>query len=169
MCKVLISAPSKCDLSRMATPALQMLTANRLRDGDVVYWRAAAGSRRSAKAMFFAADAEAEAALAKRRRNSWRAMSSSIPISSRYATRRAAHAGERARIDPRRRPDGARRSGQTSRGPRPTRAAASPRATAAARSPPGRRRTTMYRYDEFDAAFVRERVEPVPLSGGAPA
>ena len=48
----------------MATPTLQMLTANRLRDGDVVYWRADGWVQAFGEADVFAADADAKAALA---------------------------------------------------------------------------------------------------------
>lgn len=47
----------------MATPALQMLTANRLRDGDVVYWRAESWVQAFGEGDVFAADADAKAAL----------------------------------------------------------------------------------------------------------
>jgi len=51
----------------MAGPALQMLTANRLRDGDVVYWRAGGWVEAFGEADIFSAEAEAEAALAAAR------------------------------------------------------------------------------------------------------
>jgi len=51
----------KCDLSSMATP--QMLTANRLVDGDVVYWRAGGWVEAFADGDVFSAEADAEAAL----------------------------------------------------------------------------------------------------------
>jgi hypothetical protein len=41
----------------------QLLTANRLRDGDVVYWRTGAWVGELADAEIFASDTEAEAAL----------------------------------------------------------------------------------------------------------
>lgn len=47
----------------MATPALQMLTANRLRDGNVVYWRTDGWVRAFGEGEVFAADADAKAAL----------------------------------------------------------------------------------------------------------
>ena len=47
----------------MATPALQMLTANRLRDGDVVYWRADGWVQAFSDGDVFAAEADAKAAL----------------------------------------------------------------------------------------------------------
>jgi hypothetical protein len=47
----------------MATAALQMLTANRLRDGDVVYWHAGAWVAAFGEGDVFAADADAKAAL----------------------------------------------------------------------------------------------------------
>ena len=49
----------------MATPILQVLTANRLRDGDVVYWRDGAWVETFVLADVFAAKAEADAALAR--------------------------------------------------------------------------------------------------------
>ena len=48
-----------------ATPALQVLTANRLRDGDVVYWRDGAWVDHFRDADVFNAKADAEAALAR--------------------------------------------------------------------------------------------------------
>jgi len=48
----------------MATAALQVLTANRLVDGDVVYWRAGGWVEAFSEADVFAAEAEAKAALA---------------------------------------------------------------------------------------------------------
>jgi hypothetical protein len=50
----------------MATP--QMLTANRLADGDVVYWRAGGWVEAFADGDVFSAEAEAEAALAAARK-----------------------------------------------------------------------------------------------------
>ena len=47
-----------------ATPALQVLTANRLRDGDVVYWQNGAWVDHFRDATVFNAKAEADAALA---------------------------------------------------------------------------------------------------------
>lgn len=47
----------------MATPLPQMLTANRLVDGDVVYWRAGFWVAALGDGEVFAATAEAEAAL----------------------------------------------------------------------------------------------------------
>ena len=47
----------------MASPASQMLTANRLIDGDVVYWRAGGWVEAFGQGDVFAAEAEAEAAL----------------------------------------------------------------------------------------------------------
>ena len=47
----------------MATPTLQMLTANRLRDGDVVYWRAGAWVAAFGEGDVFAAETDADAAL----------------------------------------------------------------------------------------------------------
>ncbi len=47
----------------MANPPLQMLTANRLRDGDVVYWRASGWVQAFGEGDVFAAKADAEAAL----------------------------------------------------------------------------------------------------------
>jgi Protein of unknown function (DUF2849) len=47
----------------MAGPALQMLTANRLRDGDVVYWRAGGWVEAFEQGDVFAAEADADAAL----------------------------------------------------------------------------------------------------------
>lgn len=44
--------------------ALQMLTANRLRDGAVLYWRSGAWAVTLKEGEVFAADADAEAALA---------------------------------------------------------------------------------------------------------
>jgi hypothetical protein len=46
-----------------AIPALQVLTANRLRDGDVVYWRDGAWVDHFAAANVFAEKAAADAAL----------------------------------------------------------------------------------------------------------
>lgn len=48
----------------MALPALKVLTANRLRSGDVLYWKAGGWTERLADAEIFAEDAAAEAALA---------------------------------------------------------------------------------------------------------
>ena len=48
----------------MAETTRQMLTANRLRDGDVVYWRAGGWVETLGEGDIFAAKAEAEAALA---------------------------------------------------------------------------------------------------------
>ena len=48
----------------MAAPQPQVLTANRLRDGDVVYWRDGAWIEAFAKAQIFADKASADAALA---------------------------------------------------------------------------------------------------------
>ena len=48
----------------MAIPALKILTANRLRSGDVLYWKAGGWTERLADAEIFAGDAAAEAALA---------------------------------------------------------------------------------------------------------
>lgn len=47
----------------MATPAPQVLTANRLRDGDVVYWREGAWVEAFAQAQVL--DVQADAALAR--------------------------------------------------------------------------------------------------------
>ena len=47
----------------MATPLPQMLTANRLRDGDVVYWRAGGWAEAFERGDVFATEADAEAAL----------------------------------------------------------------------------------------------------------
>ncbi|HEY5336662.1 MAG TPA: DUF2849 domain-containing protein [Rhizomicrobium sp.] len=47
-----------------ATPALQVLTANRLRDGDVVYWRNGAWVDHFRDADLFDSKASADAALA---------------------------------------------------------------------------------------------------------
>ena len=47
-----------------ATPALQVLTANRLRDGDVVYWRDGEWVEHFRDADVFNAKADADAALA---------------------------------------------------------------------------------------------------------
>jgi hypothetical protein len=44
-------------------PALQVLTANRLRDGDVVYWREGAWVEAFAQAQIFDAKTDADAAL----------------------------------------------------------------------------------------------------------
>ena len=44
-------------------PALQMLTANRLRDGDVVYWRAGGWVQAFGEGDVFAAEPDAKAAL----------------------------------------------------------------------------------------------------------
>lgn len=48
----------------MALPALKVLTANRLRSGDVLYWKAGDWVECLADAEIFADDAAAEAALA---------------------------------------------------------------------------------------------------------
>ena len=48
----------------MAIPALKILTANRLRSGDVLYWKAGDWIERLADADVFADDAAANAALA---------------------------------------------------------------------------------------------------------
>jgi hypothetical protein len=48
----------------MAAPVLQVLTANRLRDGDVVYWRAGAWVEAFADAEVFPDKPRADAALA---------------------------------------------------------------------------------------------------------
>ena len=57
--------PRTCDFQFMAaTPALQVLTANRLRDGDVVYWRAGAWVEAFKDAEVFADKPSGEAALA---------------------------------------------------------------------------------------------------------
>ncbi len=48
----------------MADTLPQMLTANRLRDGDVVYWRAGGWVETLGQGDVFAAEADAEAALA---------------------------------------------------------------------------------------------------------
>jgi len=47
----------------MATPVPQVLTANRLRDGDVVYWRDGAWVEAFADAQIFEAKADADATL----------------------------------------------------------------------------------------------------------
>ena len=47
-----------------ATPALQVLTASRLRDGDVVYWRGGAWADHFVEAEIFRDKATADAALA---------------------------------------------------------------------------------------------------------
>ena len=47
----------------MATPLPQMVTANRLRDGDVVYWRAGGWVEAFDQGDVFATEADAEAAL----------------------------------------------------------------------------------------------------------
>ena len=52
------------DFSRMAKAATQMLTANRLRDGDVVYWQAGKWVTDLAEAEVFLEAAQADAALA---------------------------------------------------------------------------------------------------------
>jgi hypothetical protein len=46
-----------------AAPALQAITANRLRDGEVVYWRASGWSEALGDAQVFDAKPEADAAL----------------------------------------------------------------------------------------------------------
>ena len=48
----------------MALPALKVLTANRLRSGDVLYWKAGGWIGKRAEADVFADDAAAETALA---------------------------------------------------------------------------------------------------------
>ena len=48
----------------MPLPALKVLTANRLRSGDVLYWKPDGWTERLADAAVFAEDAAAEAALA---------------------------------------------------------------------------------------------------------
>ena len=48
----------------MAPPALKALTANRLRSGDVLYWKVGDWTESLADAEIFADDAAAEAALA---------------------------------------------------------------------------------------------------------
>jgi Protein of unknown function (DUF2849) len=48
----------------MATPAPKILTANRLRDGDVLYWKAGSWTLSLAEAEILADPAAAEAALA---------------------------------------------------------------------------------------------------------
>jgi len=48
----------------MALPALKILTANRLRTGDVLYWKAGQWTESLADADIFADDTAAEAALA---------------------------------------------------------------------------------------------------------
>ena len=48
----------------MAAPVSQMLTCNRLRDGDVLYWKSGAWVQTLAEGEVFADDAAAEAALA---------------------------------------------------------------------------------------------------------
>ena len=48
----------------MALPTLKILTANRLRTGDVLYWKAGSWMEQLAEAENFADDAAAEAALA---------------------------------------------------------------------------------------------------------
>jgi hypothetical protein len=54
-----------CDFQVMATtPALQVLTANRLRDGDVVYWRDGEWTERFADSDVFDGKPAADAALA---------------------------------------------------------------------------------------------------------
>jgi hypothetical protein len=49
----------------MAAPAIQVLTANRLRDGDVVYWREDTWIEDFALAQIFADKPSADAALAR--------------------------------------------------------------------------------------------------------
>jgi sulfite reductase (NADPH) hemoprotein beta-component len=49
----------------MAASILQVLTANRLRDGDVVYWRAGAWVEAFAEAEIFPDKPQADAALAR--------------------------------------------------------------------------------------------------------
>ncbi len=49
----------------MAAPAPQVLTANRLRDGDVVYWRDGAWVETFVTARVFEAKADADAALGR--------------------------------------------------------------------------------------------------------
>jgi hypothetical protein len=49
----------------MAAPALKILTANRLRSGDVLYWQAGGWVENLGDAEIFADDASAEAALAQ--------------------------------------------------------------------------------------------------------
>ena len=49
----------------MAAPTLKVLTANRLRSGDVLYWKADRWVESLAEAEIFADDAAAEAALAR--------------------------------------------------------------------------------------------------------
>jgi hypothetical protein len=53
----------KCDFLLMAALIQQMLTANRLRDGDVVYWRAGGWVEALGQGDVFFAQDEAEAAL----------------------------------------------------------------------------------------------------------
>lgn len=48
----------------MVLPALKILTANRLRTGDVLYWKSGQWTERLADADIFADDTAAEAALA---------------------------------------------------------------------------------------------------------
>ncbi len=48
----------------MALPVLKILTANRLRTGDVLYWKAGSWIEKLTEADIFADDAAAEAALA---------------------------------------------------------------------------------------------------------
>ena len=54
----------RCDFLPMAGLALQMLTANRLVDGDVVYWRGGGWVEALSDAEIFSAKADAETALA---------------------------------------------------------------------------------------------------------
>jgi hypothetical protein len=64
MLSIEFPAPN-CDFLRMATPVLQVLTANRLRDGEVVYWLDGGWIGNFAAAEVFADKPEADAALAR--------------------------------------------------------------------------------------------------------
>ena len=87
----------------------QMLTANRLRDGDVLYRKGDGWVLRLAEGDVYADPAAADAALAAPQQNVTAQRVRRRPICSRCATRTARSAGEGARDHPRRRPHRASR------------------------------------------------------------
>ena len=114
----------------------QILTANRLRDGDVVYWRGGSWVTSLADAELFPDDAAAEAVL-----KAADAFVKGRQVVNPYLFDVRIAAGE---VKPVKEREIIRAAGPTVRPDLANRASASG--------------PTMYRYDEFDARFVKERV-----------
>ena len=125
-----------------------MLTANRLRDGDVLYRKGGGWVLDLADGDVFADQASADAALAAANAELVRNEFVAPYLFEVRETDGKIRAGEGARDHPRRRPHRAS----------PIPASRRPMLNTLIQPP----QPNMYRYDEFDAQFVAERVEQFP-------